>query len=160
MYYKSKIIAIEAEKKNYEFSKKNIIKNNTTIQNNAVSSSKQIFVIQRTNDPRAHMVNYKKVKKRSNYKQSIVINEIVKKYNNYNPFIIKIDIEGAEYDLFKKNVQWLNKFEIVIIEIHDWMMPNKAISSNFISSLSNTLKKNKRDLILQGENLISIKIKK
>ena len=40
------------------------------------------------------------------------------------------------------------------------MMPNKAISSNFISSLSNTLKKNKKDLILQGENLISIKIKK
>tara|TARA_B100000242_G_scaffold291268_1_gene264255 strand:- start:2490 stop:3311 length:822 start_codon:yes stop_codon:yes gene_type:complete len=160
MYYKSKIIAIEAEKQNYEFSKKNIIKNNTIIQNNAVSSSKQIFVIKRTNDPRAHMVSYKKVKKRSNSKQSIVINEIVKKYNNYNPFIIKIDIEGAEYDLFKKNVQWLNKFEIVIIEIHDWMMPNKAISSNFISSLSNTLKKNKRDLILQGENLISIKIKK
>ena len=62
-----------------------------------------------------------------------------------------------------KNIKIATKMvviEIVIIEIHDWMMPNKAISSNFISSLSNTLKKNKRDLILQGENLISIKIKK
>ncbi len=160
MYNKSKIIAIEAEKQNYEFSKKNIFKNNTIIQNNAVSSSKQIFVIRKMNDPRAHTVNFKRSKTRKKSKPSVVINEIVKKYYNYNPFIIKIDIEGAEDDLFKKNVQWLEKFEIVIIEIHDWMMPYKAISSNFITALSNTLRKNKRDLILQGENLISIKIKK
>ena len=29
------------------------------------------------------------------------------------------------------------------------MMPYKAISSNFITALSNTLRKNKRDLILR-----------
>ena len=71
-----------------------------------------------------------------------------------------MDIEGAELDLFKKNVKWLNDFNVVLIELHDWMLPNKSISSSFINSLSLTLKKNKRDLIIQGENLISIKINK
>ena len=53
----------------------------------------------------------------------------------------------------------MDKFDIIIIEIHDWMLPKNSNSSNFINALSETMKKgNKRDLIISGENLISIKI--
>ena len=51
----------------------------------------------------------------------------------------------------------MDKFKIIIIEIHDWMLPSQDISTNFIYSLTKSMKKNKRDLILKGENLISIK---
>ena len=76
----------------------------------------------------------------------------------FQPFLIKIDIEGFEQELFSKKIEWMDKFEIIIIEIHDWMLPTKSISSNFIRSLAKTLNKSKRDLIIRGENLISIKI--
>ena len=52
----------------------------------------------------------------------------------------------------------MDNFKIIIIEIHDWMIPTKAISNNLIKSLAIISKKNKRDLIIQGENLISIRI--
>jgi hypothetical protein len=88
---------------------------------------------------------------------TITINEILNYKKKNWPFIIKIDIEGSEKDLFESNIQWMNKFKIIIIEIHDWMLPSQGISSNFIYSLAKSMKKNKRDLILNGENLISIK---
>ncbi len=73
------------------------------------------------------------------------------------PFLIKIDIEGFEKDLFQENIEWMNKFKVIIVEIHDWMVPSKSISASFISSLNKTMKIKKRDLIINGENLISVR---
>ena len=161
IFKKSKIIAIEPEKNNFSFSKLNVSTNDVKLINSAVSSSKKNFEIRKNNDPRAHTVNYlNRPKNNKHNKKTFLIDQIVNQYKNYLPFIIKIDIEGAESDLFKKNIKWLNDFKIIIIELHDWMMPNKSISSSFIKSLSSTLKKTRRDLIIQGENLISIKINK
>ena len=50
--------------------------------------------------------------------------------DKYNPFLIKIDIEGREKS-FEKNVEWIEKFKIIIIEPHDWMYPNKHLFKNF-----------------------------
>ena len=72
--------------------------------------------------------------------------------------MIKIDIEGHESDLFKKNTEWFDKFKVIIIEIHDWMLPGKSISRNYFNTLSEAMKKNNRDVIIRGENLISIKL--
>ena len=51
----------------------------------------------------------------------------------------------------------MNKFKVIIIEIHDWMVPSKSISASFIKSLNKTMKIKKRDLIINGENLISVR---
>ncbi len=158
MFDRSKIVAIEPEKNNFEFSKLNVSSNDVEFINSAVSSSNKNFQIRKSKDPRAHSINY--LNKNKNNKKALLIDQIVKENKNCLPFIVKIDIEGAELDLFKKNINWLNDFNIILIELHDWMLPNKSISSSFIKSLSLTLKKNKRDLIIQGENLISIKINK
>ena len=70
---------------------------------------------------------------------------------------MKIDIEGHEKELFENNTEWFDKFKIVIIEIHDWMMPGKSISKNYLNTLVDSMAKNNRDIIIRGENLISIK---
>ena len=80
----------------------------------------------------------------------------MKDHQDKEPFILKIDIEGYEDNLFEKNYDWLNNFKIIIIEIHDWMIPNKAISSNFFNAVSQLDKK--RDIIISGENIILVKI--
>ena len=35
------------------------------------------------------------------------------------PFVVKIDIEGAERDVFEGDVSWLDRVPVVIIEMHD-----------------------------------------
>jgi FkbM family methyltransferase len=84
----------------------------------------------------------------------ISVNSILKNLKeDIIPFIIKIDIEGFENELFSKNTEWVDNFPIIIIELHDWMLPKSSNSGNFLSSIS---KKN-RDFLYSGENIFSIK---
>lgn len=68
------------------------------------------------------------------------------------PFIIKIDIEGFESDLFKENIEWIDRFPLLIIELHDWMLPKTANSKNFLQAISSL----DRDFVFFGENVFSI----
>jgi len=68
------------------------------------------------------------------------------------PFLIKIDIEGFESDLFSKNTEWIELFPVVIIELHDWMFPKTANSANFLKAISRL----NRDFVFHGENVFSI----
>lgn len=58
--------------------------------------------------------------KESNVK-GISIEDIMKKYNLQHIDILKLDIEGAELELFQENYQWLSKVKMLIIETHDFM---------------------------------------
>jgi hypothetical protein len=51
----------------------------------------------------------------------ISVNQILKEYKKENEitFIIKIDKEGFENELFSKNIEWIDIFSIIIIELHD-----------------------------------------
>jgi hypothetical protein len=68
------------------------------------------------------------------------------------PFIVKIDIEGFERELFSKNTDWVDRFAVLIIELHDWMLPKERSSGNFLS----TIAKLDRDFVYVGENVFSI----
>jgi hypothetical protein len=50
--------------------------------------------------------------------------------------ILKIDIEGGEQDLFSGDVSWLPLMPIVIVELHDWMLPGQAVARNFLRAIS------------------------
>lgn len=54
----------------------------------------------------------------------------------YVPFIAKIDIEGFESDLFSGNCDWIDKFPVLIVELHDWLIPGSASSRNFLRAVS------------------------
>ena len=155
----SKIVCIEPEKKNYNQIKKNLEKRNVELILSAISSEAKSYEIIHSEDNRGFQVDYEKTNI-LNENNSVKINDILKQYdeNEYNYFLIKIDIEGSEKDLFNKNTEWLNKFEIIIIELHDWMLPFQNNSANFVMSLSESFKQGiKRDIIISGENLICIK---
>jgi FkbM family methyltransferase len=64
------------------------------------------------------------------------------------PFILKIDIEGGEEIVFSRDAPWLDLFPLVIIELHDWMLPFKCSSKNFYRAISDY----DFDIINQGEN--------
>ena len=158
IFKESYAILIEPEKKNFNFANKNLSKKNNKLLNFVISyEEKDYFFDQDFKDSRAAKVTENQGTK----VKSMTIDKILNDFpnNKYQPFLIKIDIEGFENQLFSENYQWVNDFNIIIIEIHDWMLPGQANSHNFINALNQISNKgNKRDLIISGENLISIKL--
>jgi FkbM family methyltransferase len=65
------------------------------------------------------------------------------------PFIFKIDIEGGEDHLFRANTDWIDKFPLLIVELHDYMLPGGARSKGFFACLS----KCDFDVVPHGENV-------
>lgn len=68
------------------------------------------------------------------------------------PFIVKLDIEGAEGEVFSSNIEWLQHTPIVIIELHDWLLPKAQTSRSFLQAISGL----DRDFIYIGESIFSI----
>ncbi len=68
-------------------------------------------------------------------------------------FIVKIDIEGFESDLFAENTDWIDRTAIVYIEPHDWKYPGKGTSKSFQAAFG------KRDfeIHLSGENIVYVR---
>ena len=83
---------------------------------------------------------------------ALSVAELLERHGDCQPFICKIDIEGAEQELFSANTQWLERFPIVIIELHDWLFPRSGNSANFLRAIAGT----NRDFILSGENIFSV----
>lgn len=68
------------------------------------------------------------------------------------PFMLKMDIEGAESEVFESGCDWLHCWPVVMIELHDWMLPGRATSKSVLAAISNQA----RDVIIRGDTLVSI----
>jgi FkbM family methyltransferase len=68
------------------------------------------------------------------------------------PFILKIDIEGGEADLFDHAAGLLHRFPVVILEPHDWLLPGDAVSRGFFRWHAAT----ERDFVFHAENVFSV----
>ena len=68
------------------------------------------------------------------------------------PFIAKIDIEGGEAELFSRDTGWVDLFPLLIVELHDWLLPRAGSSRNFLGCIAGR----DRDFVFMGENVFSI----
>lgn len=82
----------------------------------------------------------------------ITVNSILDSNSGCIPFIIKIDIEGFESDLFSENIEWIDRFPIIMIELHDWMLPKSNNSRSFLKAISGR----DRDFIHHSGYILSI----
>ncbi len=83
---------------------------------------------------------------------AISISEIMKKYNQTEIDILKIDIEGGEIELFSSNYEyWLPKTKVIMIELHDAYI--KGCSKSFFTALM----KYDFSVFQRGENIICIR---
>jgi len=81
------------------------------------------------------------------------INEMYRKHSaQCFPFVVKIDIEGGEADLFAANTEWIGVTPILIVELHDWLLPKRGSSRAFLQRISPL----DRDFISIGEDVYSI----
>ena len=81
------------------------------------------------------------------------IESLLSLYDSYVPFILKVDIEGSEEAVFEGPCDWIDDFPLIIIELHDWMLPGSQNSKNFLSAISGR----NRDFVIRGENVFSFR---
>jgi FkbM family methyltransferase len=81
------------------------------------------------------------------------INDLYDEYGRDDfPFIVKVDIEGAERDLFAEATEWVAKTPVVIVELHDWLLPKQGVAQPFLKCVSSL----NRDFVQIGEDAYSI----
>jgi FkbM family methyltransferase len=152
-YQNAKIVAVEPDPENFEMLNLNTANLLIDKYQLAVTSSKAELNLDYA-DGSAWGV---RTKPRGNIDsaiiQSVGINELYIKYGQENiPFIVKLDVEGAEFEIFSSNIEWLKHTPIVIVELHDWMLPMELVATPFLKAIS----AQDRDFIILGENIVSI----
>lgn len=142
MHFKSKfpnarVIAVEPEKSNYDQLVKNVktYKSVDCLQNAIWYSQKNLGIF----DSGLGEYGFRVVdgnQKLVGSVDAITMDDIINKYKLQTIDILKIDIEGAEKELFTYNYEsWLPKVRCIVIELHDSYRPGcataffKAISS-------------------------------
>jgi len=70
----------------------------------------------------------------------------------YAPFLLKVDIEGAEKNLFSGDVSTFNRFPLIIFEPHDWLLPGQLSSQEFFRFHAAA----GREFCMNHENIASI----
>lgn len=82
--------------------------------------------------------------------RAYTIDEVAGMVNEGQLLLVKIDIEGAESEVFRAPGPWLESVAAIVIELHDWLLPGQGTSANFFRSIAGF----PFDVILQGENLL------
>jgi hypothetical protein len=78
--------------------------------------------------------------------------QLLADFPDHQPFIAKIDIEGAEQDVFSGDTRWVERFPVLILEPHDYLCPGEGTLLPFLRAIAPL----KRDLAIMGEHLVSI----
>ena len=147
-YPDSKIFAVEPDTGNYETAKKNLAAypNITLIKGAVWHTSENINLIDDGFGEAAYMV---KPGEGKNMVKGYTIREIMQMMGVNNIDLLKMDIEGAEKEIFENEAEtWIPVTKLIIVETHDRY---KKGSSN---AVFNTIGKYDFSLELCGENLI------
>ena len=152
-YPESKIISVEPEGSNYKMLVKNCrnYKNITTL-NKAISNEDNVTVQVEDNGYGKWGFMTKKIdSSNENGIKTISIDSLIKQNTISIIDILKIDIEGAEKELFESNYEsWVPKTRCIIIELHDRM--KSGCSKSFFKCIS----KYNFSFSMRGENIIMI----
>jgi len=122
-YPDAKIVGIEIDTKNYESILKNTkhIPDYKVIKKGLFNKNGFFKVLDLYNASNSFQI--KEVAENETFDiESITINQIIKENNWEFVDLLKIDIEGAEKELFESNFEnWIPKVKIIAVETHDRM---------------------------------------
>lgn len=84
----------------------------------------------------------------------VTVDDVFAQSAGDTPFIVKIDIEGFESDLFKSNLDWIAHAFVVMIEPHDWMLPGQMTSHAFQQAMA----AHPFEMFIRGENILYVRV--
>jgi FkbM family methyltransferase len=99
------------------------------------AAEKFAFRVQETSDPTTGSI------------KAVTIGKLMRSYRSNRNLIVKVDIEGAEAELFRSNTSWLDHTALLTVETHDWLFPGKGTSRSLFAALEGR----KFEVIHKGE---------
>lgn len=81
--------------------------------------------------------------------RAYTIEEVCQQANDARPFIVKVDIEGAQKQLFSGNPGWVSRANLIMLELDDWLMPWQGTSRPFFQAIS----EHPFDYLMSGETI-------
>ncbi|MDC1046704.1 FkbM family methyltransferase [Candidatus Pseudothioglobus singularis] len=159
MYPEAAIIGIEPDKDNVALAIKNNNSANVSFIKGAIlHKDGYCEFLEKPNCPnnqfQIKMNNSKNASSISAFSVPTIVNKMKSQHGNCELLIVKIDVEGSEFELFSENTNWIDQCDLLYVELHDWMLPGEQSSKTFLSRISSL----NRDFLLSGENVVSIKI--
>jgi FkbM family methyltransferase len=151
MFPTALVVAIEPEASNFAMLEKNTQGLNVRCIRAALASERgNVNVVDAGNGD----WGFRTEKALSGTVECITINDLYEKFVDeiHVPFIVKIDIEGAEKDVFSGSTHWVERTPTIVAELHDWMLPRSGTSLPFLRCIGSL----DRDFLYAGENIISI----
>ena len=127
-FQQAKIVAVELEKSNYEMLEQNVAGITHITPLHAGVWSKNTLLQMKNSDADNWSFQAKEgMAEKMDGVEGVTIPELMKRYQIPRIDILKIDIEGAEIELFRENSEtFLPQVRYIVIEFHDWIKPNTA----------------------------------
>lgn len=152
----AKVIAVEPDLGNLEQLKKNVsgIDEIDVVSGAIASRSGELQIQDGSADGNAVRI-VKLGEGRGDVVRAITVPDILQGFDGQRgrPFIVKVDIEGAEADLFSCNTDWMDSVPLLMVELHDWLYPREGTSRAFLTAVSSR----DRDFVYLDENVFSIR---
>lgn len=148
------ILALEPEKANYEQACKNLApyKKVSVLQAAVWYKPGQLSVYDKGHGEAAFMVEepgYEQAQKPLSQVPAYTIPQLAEKLGTSSIDLIKMDVEGAEKELFENNAdEWLPHTKMLVVETHDRYKPGTS------KALFTALLRHRFLLEVRGENLI------
>ena len=150
MYPKVTVTAVERQRENFRLLEENSKGAKVSLVNAAVAAKPGKLQLFGPGDGGAFSIIAGGKGKKLYEVPALSIDELLASQNG-TPFILKIDIEGAEQDLFTANGKTIDQFPVVIIELHNWMLLGTASSRPFLQWHA----ARDRDFVFHGKNVFS-----
>lgn len=120
IYPNAKIISLEPEKNNFEMLKKNVVNYKNIIPINAAlwSKNEEIYIIDNNKGNDSFQVSKDNVQDPQKI-DAFTVDKIMEMFDLQKIDILKIDIEGAEKEVFENPITWINNINAIAIELHE-----------------------------------------
>jgi FkbM family methyltransferase len=150
------VVAVEPDENNFRMLRRNVssLSNIAPIHSGIWDTQTTLAVADATADP--WMVSLVESRDPRRGIRAITVQDILARYDHTHIFIAKIDIEGAERELFRSNHDWLDRVDLVMIELHDWLYPGQRRSNNFLRAVMRV----DREVFINGEHLFCLRVDK
>ncbi len=147
----AQVVAVEPDDGNFEILSKNV--EGTGVETIRAAVASRVGPVRLVDPGRGHWAyRTEAAEGQAGTIPCVTIGSIYGAHPECFPFLVKIDIEGAEGELFSANTEWVASTPVIVIELHDWLLPRGRTSQSFLRCISEL----NRDFVYRGENVFSI----
>ena len=148
-FMRARIFAIEPAQENFDLLRRNVAShpNITPIHAAIWDRDTRVDLVNPDGEPWAWAAR----ESGSGEMQTVTVRDLLQREPSGVPLIAKIDIEGAEIELFRSNVEWIEQTPLIICELHDWQGGWRGAGHSVFSRLST----HPRDYMQRADNMFS-----